>query len=85
MPILAHDVEAKLALKLTHSTEQLIEMATGWEYVPEPGIQRVVLVPSYIMRPWNSTNPNGTIRSSSAIQLRKKVSQQIKTHLQLAW
>jgi DNA-binding transcriptional ArsR family regulator len=54
MPILARDVEAKLALKLTHSTEQLIEMATGWEYVPEPGIRQVVLVPSYITRPWNS-------------------------------
>jgi len=55
MPILARDVEAKLALKPTVSAEQLIEIATGWEYVPEPGIQRVVLVPSYIMRPWNST------------------------------
>ena len=54
MPILARDVEAKLALKLTHSAEQLIEMATGWQYVPEPGIRRVVLVPSYIMRPWNN-------------------------------
>jgi DNA-binding transcriptional ArsR family regulator len=54
MPILARDVEAKLALKPTHSAEQLIEIATGWEYVPEPGIQRVVLVPSYISRPWNS-------------------------------
>lgn len=54
MPILARDVEAKLALKLTHSAEQLIEMATGWEYVPEPGIRRVILVPSYITRPWNS-------------------------------
>ena len=40
MPILARDVEAKLALKLTHSAEQLIEIATGWEYVPEPGIRR---------------------------------------------
>ncbi len=54
MPILARDVEAKLALKLTHSAEQLIEIATGWEYVPEPGIRRVVLIPSYISRPWNS-------------------------------
>ena len=54
MSILARDVEAKLALKLTHSAEQLIEIATGWEYVPEPGIRRVVLVPSYIARPWNS-------------------------------
>ncbi len=54
MPILARDVEEKLALKLTHSAEQLIEIATGWEYVPEPGIRRVVLVPTYIMRPWNT-------------------------------
>jgi DNA-binding transcriptional ArsR family regulator len=54
MPILARDVEVKMALKLTHSAEQLIEIATGWEYVPEPGIRRVVLVPSYITRPWNS-------------------------------
>jgi len=54
LPILARDVESKMALKLTHSAEQLIEMATGWEYVPEPGIRRVVLVPSYITRPWNS-------------------------------
>ncbi|HEX6110246.1 MAG TPA: helix-turn-helix domain-containing protein [Ktedonobacteraceae bacterium] len=54
MPILARDIEAKLALKPTVSAEQLIEIATGWEYVPEPGIQRVVLIPSYISRPWNS-------------------------------
>ncbi len=52
LPILARDVEAKLALKPTVSPEQLIEIATGWEYVPEPGIQRIVLIPSYIMRPW---------------------------------
>src|SRR5215472_12672177 len=54
MPILARDVDAKLALKPTVSAEQLIEIATGWEYVPEPGIRRVVLIPSYISRPWNS-------------------------------
>jgi DNA-binding transcriptional ArsR family regulator len=54
MPILARDVEAKLALKPTVSAEQLIEIATGWEYMPEPGIQRVVLIPSYITRPFNS-------------------------------
>jgi DNA-binding transcriptional ArsR family regulator len=54
MSILARDVEAKLALKPTVSAEQLIEIATGWEYVPEPGIRRVVLIPSYISRPFNS-------------------------------
>lgn len=54
MQILARDVEAKMALRPTHSVEQLIEIATGLEYVPEPGIKRIVLVPSYITRPWNS-------------------------------
>jgi len=54
MSILTRDVEAKRALKLTLSAEQLIEIATGLEYVPEPGIRRIVLVPSYITRPWNS-------------------------------
>lgn len=54
LPILARDVEAKLALKPTVSAEQLIEITTGWEYMPEPGIQRVVLVPSYISRPFNA-------------------------------
>jgi DNA-binding transcriptional ArsR family regulator len=62
MPILERDVETKRALRLTHSAEQLIEMATGWEYVPEPGIRRIVLVPSYIMRPWNAdAEMNGTV------------------------
>ena len=53
LPILACDAETKLALRPTVSAEQLIEIATGFEYVPEPGIQRVVLIPSYILRPWN--------------------------------
>ena len=54
LPILARDVEAKRALKATLTPEQLIESCTGWEYVPEPGIKRVVLIPSYINRPYNS-------------------------------
>ena len=54
LPILARDVEAKRALKATLSPEQLIEACTGWEYVPEPGIKRVVLIPSYLNRPYNS-------------------------------
>ncbi|HKV59011.1 MAG TPA: metalloregulator ArsR/SmtB family transcription factor [Ktedonobacteraceae bacterium] len=54
LPILARDVEAKRALRATMSPEQLIETCTGWEYVPEPGIKRVVLIPSYINRPYNS-------------------------------
>lgn len=54
LPILARDVEAKRALKATLSPEQLIEACTGWEYVPEPGIKRVVLIPSYLNRPYNA-------------------------------
>ncbi|HVB71989.1 MAG TPA: metalloregulator ArsR/SmtB family transcription factor [Ktedonobacteraceae bacterium] len=54
LPILERDAEAKRALKSTMSPEQLIETCTGWEYVPEPGIRRIILVPSYILRPYNS-------------------------------
>jgi len=54
LPILARDVEAKRALMATLSPEQLIEACTGWEYVPEPGIKRVALIPSYVNRPYNS-------------------------------
>ena len=54
LPILARDVEAKSALKSVVSPEQLIESCTGWEYTPEPGIRRVVLIPSYVSRPWNT-------------------------------
>lgn len=59
MPILAREVEAKRALQVMHSPEQLIEMCTGWEYVPEPGIHRVLLIPSYVARPLNSEATSG--------------------------
>lgn len=52
LPILTRDGEAKRALEARMPMEQLIEAATGWEYVPEPGIRRVVLIPSYVLRPW---------------------------------
>ncbi len=53
-PILERDLEAKLALKPTMSPERFIETATnGLEYVPEPGFRKVVLIPSYVNRPWN--------------------------------
>jgi DNA-binding transcriptional ArsR family regulator len=62
LPILARDVEAKRALKATLSPEQLIETCTGWEYVPEPGIKRVVLIPSYLNRPYNSDSGHHNTR-----------------------
>jgi DNA-binding transcriptional ArsR family regulator len=54
MPIIERDVEAKRALSQSVSLERLIEVATnGFELVPEPGLRKVVLIPSYVNRPWN--------------------------------
>jgi DNA-binding transcriptional ArsR family regulator len=53
-PILECDLEAKRALKPNMPVERLIESATnGLEFVPEPGLRKVLLVPSYVLRPWN--------------------------------
>ncbi len=53
-PILERDAAAKQALKQSLTPERLIETATnGLEYVPEPGLRRVLLIPSYVNRPWN--------------------------------
>lgn len=55
MAIVERDAEAKRALQETLATEKFIEVATnGFEYVPEPAIRRVVLVPSFIARPYVS-------------------------------
>jgi DNA-binding transcriptional ArsR family regulator len=54
MPIIERDAEAKRVLQQTMLPERLIEVATnGLEFVPEPGLRRVVLIPSYVGRPWN--------------------------------
>jgi DNA-binding transcriptional ArsR family regulator len=62
MPMLERDVESRRALQATQSPEQMIEMCTGWEYVPEPGIRRVLLVPSYVSRPYNGDAEIGDTR-----------------------
>ncbi len=55
LPILKRDAETKQTLKPTMSLERLIETATnGLEYIPEPGLRRVLLIPSFIERPWNN-------------------------------
>lgn len=59
LPLLARDVEAKRVLQASHSPEQLIEICTGWEYAPEPGIHRVVLIPSYVVRPFSNDTESG--------------------------
>jgi DNA-binding transcriptional ArsR family regulator len=56
LPILERDAQAKRALQLTMSPERLIETATnGIAYFPEPGLRRVLLIPSYLQRPWNDS------------------------------
>ncbi len=54
-PILERDATTKRTLQSTMSPEGLIEIATnGLKYVAEPGVRRVLLSPSFVMRPWNA-------------------------------
>lgn len=53
LPILDRDAKAKRVVQRTSTPERLIDVAlNGIEYTPEPGIREVVLIPSYIWRPW---------------------------------
>jgi DNA-binding transcriptional ArsR family regulator len=57
MQFIERDAEAKRAMKQTMPFEQLFEAATnGITYVPEPGLRKVLLIPSYATRPWNELN-----------------------------
>src|SRR6185369_11516290 len=52
-PILERDAAAKRVALRASTPERLIDAAlNGVEYVPEPGIREVVLIPSYLWRPW---------------------------------
>jgi DNA-binding transcriptional ArsR family regulator len=51
-PILERDAEAKRALVATVRPEQAIEIASGIEFLPQPGIRRVYLIPQITTRPW---------------------------------
>lgn len=54
--ILERDIEAKRRLQATHSPEKLVELATnGLIYGPEAGVRKIVLIPSFLGRPWNDT------------------------------
>ncbi len=51
-PILDREAEATRLLSSTLSVEHLIETVTnGWDYVPEPGIRHILLIPSVVKRP----------------------------------
>ncbi len=53
LPILQRDADAKCALKSSVAPGRFIEQATnGFEYIPEPFTRAVVLVPSFVMRPY---------------------------------
>lgn len=53
VPILAADAQAKRKMTLGLPVEQVVELATnGVIYSPEPGIRKVLLVPTWIFRPW---------------------------------
>jgi DNA-binding transcriptional ArsR family regulator len=56
-PILRRDALEKGRLARAHSPAEVVEEATsGGEYVPEAGVGRVVLVPTYLGRPWVRVN-----------------------------
>ncbi len=51
--ILERDAAAKRRLALRHTPLRQIELVTnGLQYTPEPGITRVLLIPSVACRPW---------------------------------
>ena len=52
MRILALDAEAKRAMLGTVAVEELIEAASGIQFVPQPGIAQLYLIPQIAMRPW---------------------------------
>lgn len=53
MEALEKDAEARRALAKTVSLEKLIETATnGFDYTPDPGDRRVLLLPSMVLSPW---------------------------------
>jgi DNA-binding transcriptional ArsR family regulator len=52
MQVLTRDAEAKRAMVGTVSSEDLIEAASGIQFVPQPGISQLYLIPQIAMRPW---------------------------------
>jgi DNA-binding transcriptional ArsR family regulator len=53
MAILQRDAEAKRILKQTIEPERLVELvANGYDYIPEPSVREIVLIPTYVERPY---------------------------------
>ncbi|MED4015213.1 ArsR/SmtB family transcription factor [Sutcliffiella cohnii] len=52
--ILKIDYESKNEMREKLSPEELVQWATGGvNYLPEPSVHNVLLIPQYIYRPWN--------------------------------
>lgn len=52
--ILSTDYESKNQMKEKMSSEELVQWATGGiNYLPEPSVHKVLLIPQYVYRPWN--------------------------------
>jgi DNA-binding transcriptional ArsR family regulator len=63
MQILRRDIDLRRLQLSSLSSEDVIELATnGIEYVPESGIGRVLLIPSFACRPWVHTVDSGDLK-----------------------
>ena len=51
-PVLVRDAEAKRSLLATMPADQVIEAASGIQFVAHPGIRHVYLIPQITTRPW---------------------------------
>jgi len=53
LPVMERDYKAKLKMSEELSPERTIELATnGIQFVAEPWVRRVILTPTFILRPW---------------------------------
>lgn len=63
LPVLERDAEAKRELLRERSLEEFVEAATnGVEWVARPGVDRVVMVPSFVNRPLVSFSEIGEVQ-----------------------
>jgi DNA-binding transcriptional ArsR family regulator len=63
VPILRRDAEVRRHQLKCFPAERVIELATnGISHVPTPGLNRVVLIPSVLMRPWVMIVQHGDAR-----------------------
>lgn len=51
-PVLQRDAEAKKELARTMAIERLIETTTGVRFSRDPSVRKIVLMPTYFLRPW---------------------------------